>query len=86
MDTFIANCNCADNCLNFRCSEFTPRRVTVENIGSVHWCTLEENGVKSRLVHMEPFSPQDWAILEKQYQRCMGVNIDEETVLVQEGV
>lgn len=82
----MANCNNASNCLNFRCSEFTPQRVTVESIGAVHWCAEEENGVKSTLVHMTPFSPQDWSILEKQYNRCVGVNIDEETVLIQEGV
>jgi hypothetical protein len=82
MDTFMAKCCNADNCLNFiKCPDYTPQLVTVKTIGPVHYC--DKFG---KLVHMEPCASEDWDILQKQYMRCDGVNLDDETVLVQEGV
>lgn len=81
MEEFNANCSNADNCLNFLCSRYTPKKVTVETIEPAKFC--DKNPEKRpKFVHVEPWTSEDWDILQSQYMRC---NAGNERV-AQEGV
>jgi len=81
-DSFLGNCCNSDNCLSIiKCSWYTPKQYNHETIPSPQWCDNHD-----KLVFIEPYTSSDWDILQKQYMRCDGVNLDDETVLVQEGV
>lgn len=80
-DSFLGNCCNADLCLNFTCPNYTPKKYNHNTIPAPSWCDKHE-----KLVFIQPYTVYDWAILEKQYTTCTGVNLDDETVLVQEGI
>lgn len=83
-DSFMGNCCNADQCLNFiNCEHdwYTPKRYNHETLPPADWCNKQD-----KLVFVRPYTVMDWAILEKQYTTCTGVNLDDETVLVQEAI